>query len=154
MLSLKKLSALAYTLNLQWMTVLFLNNEQTIPKPSELFLCLNEQNTFVWTVLHSNYLQYSTCSAHNTSFNNEKYVITINIMDTSFSFPTCLMTCLCYQHIWWTYWLANKIIPWRWVLFDMPPVTELLMDFPMLYGTKRFIILFTRDLYWSLSWSK
>jgi hypothetical protein len=36
----------------------------------------------------------------------------------------------------------------------MPPVAQLLKNFPTFYGTQRFITVFTRALHWSLSWTK
>jgi hypothetical protein len=36
-------------------------------------------------------------------------------------------------------------------LLEKPPVTQLLKKFPTFYGTRKFITLFTRALYWSLS---
>jgi hypothetical protein len=35
-----------------------------------------------------------------------------------------------------------------------PPVAHLLKDFPTLYGTRRFITVFTRALNWCLSWAR
>jgi hypothetical protein len=37
--------------------------------------------------------------------------------------------------------------PWQ-------PVTHLLKNFPIFYGIRRFITVFTRALHWSLSWAK
>jgi hypothetical protein len=43
---------------------------------------------------------------------------------------------------------------WSWALFEKPPVVQLLKKFPAFYGTRRFITVFTRNLYWSLSWAR
>jgi hypothetical protein len=39
-----------------------------------------------------------------------------------------------------------------WVLLEEPPIVQLLKNFPIFYGTRRFINVFTRALHWSLSW--
>jgi hypothetical protein len=36
-------------------------------------------------------------------------------------------------------------------LLEKPPIVQLLKKFPALYGTQRFITVFTRALHWSLS---
>jgi hypothetical protein len=36
-------------------------------------------------------------------------------------------------------------------LLEKPPVVQLLKNFPIYYGTRRFINVFTRTLHWSLS---
>jgi hypothetical protein len=53
-------------------------------------------------------------------------------------------------------YLSN--IPWRYItlswsraLLEKPPVVQLLKNFPAFYGTQRFVTVFTRTLYWSLS---
>jgi hypothetical protein len=38
-----------------------------------------------------------------------------------------------------------------WVPLAKPPVAQLFKNFPTFYGNRRFIIVFTRALYWSLS---
>jgi hypothetical protein len=38
-----------------------------------------------------------------------------------------------------------------WARFAKPPVVQLLNNFPIFYGTRRFIVVFTRALHWSLS---
>jgi hypothetical protein len=43
---------------------------------------------------------------------------------------------------------------WSWALLEKPPVVQLLKKFPALYGTRRFIIVFTRALHWSLHWAR
>jgi hypothetical protein len=46
---------------------------------------------------------------------------------------------------------TNQPTPWRRVLLEKPPVVQLLKNFPIIYETRRFITVFTRALYWSLS---
>jgi hypothetical protein len=41
---------------------------------------------------------------------------------------------------------------WSWALPDNPPVGQILKNFLTFYGTRRFIIVFTGALHWSLSW--
>jgi hypothetical protein len=36
-------------------------------------------------------------------------------------------------------------------LLEKPPIVQLLKNFPAFYGTRRFITVFTRALYWSVS---
>jgi hypothetical protein len=48
-------------------------------------------------------------------------------------------------------WNDNQLIPWGWVLLEKPPAAQLLKNFPKFYGTWRFITMFTRAIYWSLS---
>jgi hypothetical protein len=36
-------------------------------------------------------------------------------------------------------------------LLEKPPIVQLLKKFPALYATRRFITVFTRTLYWSIS---
>jgi hypothetical protein len=38
-----------------------------------------------------------------------------------------------------------------WDFLDKLPIVQLLKNFPAFYGTQRFITMFTRALYWSLS---
>jgi hypothetical protein len=40
-----------------------------------------------------------------------------------------------------------------WALLEEPPIVQLLKNFPAFYGTRRFNIVFTRALHWSLSWA-
>jgi hypothetical protein len=44
-----------------------------------------------------------------------------------------------------------KLTPCSWALLEKPPVVQLLKNFPIFYGTRRFITVFTRALRWSLS---
>jgi hypothetical protein len=44
--------------------------------------------------------------------------------------------------------------PWSWTLLKKPPVAQLLTNFPAVYGTQRFITVFTRVSHWSLSWTR
>jgi hypothetical protein len=39
-------------------------------------------------------------------------------------------------------------------LLEKPPVVQLFKNVPALYGTRRFITVFTRALHWSLSWDR
>jgi hypothetical protein len=41
-----------------------------------------------------------------------------------------------------------------WALLEKPPVVQRLNNFPAVYGTRRFITVFTRALHWSLSWDR
>jgi hypothetical protein len=41
-----------------------------------------------------------------------------------------------------------------WALLEKPPTVQLLKNFPAFYGTRRFITMFIRALYWSLSWAR
>jgi hypothetical protein len=50
--------------------------------------------------------------------------------------------------------LIKQLPPWRWVLLQKPPVSQLLKNFPTFYWTLRFITMFTRVLLWSLSWAR
>jgi hypothetical protein len=42
---------------------------------------------------------------------------------------------------------------WSWALLEKLPIVQSL-KFPAFYGTRRFITVFTRTLYWSLSWAR
>jgi hypothetical protein len=46
------------------------------------------------------------------------------------------------------------ITPWSWALLEKPPIAQLLKNFPTFYGTRKFITVFTRVLYWYLSWAR
>jgi hypothetical protein len=48
---------------------------------------------------------------------------------------------------------VKTLTPWSWALPDNPPVRQLLKNFPTLYATRRFIIVFTRALHWYRSWA-
>jgi hypothetical protein len=48
----------------------------------------------------------------------------------------------------------TKLTSWSWALLEKPPVVKLLRNLPAIYGTRRFIIVFTRALHWSLSWAR
>jgi hypothetical protein len=41
-----------------------------------------------------------------------------------------------------------------WALLEKLPVVQLLKNYPVFYGTRRFITVFTRALHWSLSWAR
>jgi hypothetical protein len=45
-------------------------------------------------------------------------------------------------------------IPWNRILFQNLEVAELLKNFPIFFGTTRFITMFTRPSHWSLSWAR
>jgi hypothetical protein len=53
--------------------------------------------------------------------------------------------------IWW-FWFTT-CVAWSWILLKKPPVAQLLKNFPTFYGTRRFITVYTRVLYCSLSWA-
>jgi hypothetical protein len=40
-----------------------------------------------------------------------------------------------------------------WALLEKPPIMQPLNNFPTLYGTRRFITVFTRALQWSIFWA-
>jgi hypothetical protein len=44
------------------------------------------------------------------------------------------------------HYVTTKITPWNWVLLELSPVAQLLKNFPIFYGTRRFITVFTRVL--------
>jgi hypothetical protein len=48
----------------------------------------------------------------------------------------------------------TELIPWSRVLVEKLTVTQLVKIFPTFYGTRRFIIVFTRARHWSLSWAR
>jgi hypothetical protein len=41
-----------------------------------------------------------------------------------------------------------------WALLEKPPIVQLLKNFPVFYGTRKFITVFTRVLQWPLSWTR
>jgi hypothetical protein len=41
----------------------------------------------------------------------------------------------------------TKLTSWSWVLLEKPPIVQLLKNFPVFYGTWRFITTFTRALH-------
>jgi hypothetical protein len=43
-----------------------------------------------------------------------------------------------------TAYIINKVTTWSRVLFEKPPILQLLKKFPAFYGTRRFITVFTR----------
>jgi hypothetical protein len=67
------------------------------------------------------------------------------------------MEALCSSEISEDFYLTPEYIffirlhPWNWFLLEKLPVAQLLKNFPIFYGTRRFIILFTRTHHWSLS---
>jgi hypothetical protein len=42
--------------------------------------------------------------------------------------------------------VCTQLTPWSWALLGKPPVAQLLKNFPTIYGTRRFITVFTRAL--------
>jgi hypothetical protein len=42
---------------------------------------------------------------------------------------------------------------WSWALLEELPTLQLLKNFPIFYGTQRFLTVFTTALHWSLSWA-
>jgi hypothetical protein len=44
--------------------------------------------------------------------------------------------------------------PWNWVLLEKLPVVQLLKNCPKLYGTRKFIAVFTRVLHCTLHWAR
>jgi hypothetical protein len=82
------------------------------------------------------------------------------------SFLTWSVRAAAGSHTWDYTWLYDKACcaqhrvkahsirfptPWARDLLEKPPVAQLLKDFPTFCGTRRFITVFTRALYWSLS---
>jgi hypothetical protein len=47
--------------------------------------------------------------------------------------------------------IANILSPCSSALLEKPPVAQLLKNFPIFYGSRRFITVFTIALHWSLS---
>jgi hypothetical protein len=47
--------------------------------------------------------------------------------------------------------VLRKLTAWSIALLDKPPVVQLLKNFSMVYGTHKFITVFTRALHWSVS---
>jgi hypothetical protein len=47
--------------------------------------------------------------------------------------------------------VLTKFIPWSRVLFEKPPVAQLLKNIPTFYETRGFINVFTKALHFSLS---
>jgi len=45
----------------------------------------------------------------------------------------------------------QSLTTWSRVLLEKLMVTHLVKKFPVFYGTRRFITIFTRDRHWSLS---
>jgi hypothetical protein len=52
----------------------------------------------------------------------------------------------------WARWI--QLTPWNIALLEKLTVTQLVKTFPAFYGSRRYIIIFTRAHYWSLSWSR
>jgi hypothetical protein len=51
-----------------------------------------------------------------------------------------------------TYQNMSFISAWSWTIIEKPPIVQLAKTFWKFYGTCRFINMFTRPLYWSLTW--
>jgi hypothetical protein len=54
-------------------------------------------------------------------------------------------------------WICKPYLPTylrSWALLEKLPIVQLLKNFPAFYGTRKFIIVFTRALHWSLSWDR
>jgi hypothetical protein len=47
----------------------------------------------------------------------------------------------------------NQSASWNWTLLEKLTVAQLRKNFPTVYGTRRFCILFTSALHWFLSWA-
>jgi hypothetical protein len=61
----------------------------------------------------------------------------------------------CYFIIFWTRYIAVQTpYSWSWALLEKPPIVQLLKNFPVFYGTPRFITVFTRALHWSITWAR
>jgi hypothetical protein len=55
-----------------------------------------------------------------------------------------------------TFWRqASALLTYlrSWALLEEPQIVHSLKNFPAFYGTRRFNTVFTRALYWSLSWA-
>jgi hypothetical protein len=44
-----------------------------------------------------------------------------------------------------------ELASWGWALLEKPPVAQPLKNFPIFYGSRKLITVFTRALHWSLS---
>jgi hypothetical protein len=54
-----------------------------------------------------------------------------------------------------THYIRILITPsWSWALLEKLSIVHLHKNLPAIYGTRRFITVFTRALHWSLSWAK
>jgi hypothetical protein len=49
---------------------------------------------------------------------------------------------------------SSWLTAWSWALIEKPHFLQLLKNFPALYGTKRFITVFTGTFHWSLFWAR
>jgi hypothetical protein len=49
---------------------------------------------------------------------------------------------------------TRELTAWSPILVRKPPVAQLLKNFPIFYGTRRFITVFKRALHCSLSWAR
>jgi hypothetical protein len=68
----------------------------------------------------------------------------------NFYVNSCLR-CWC---MWYKKIIQIKLTSCSWALLEKLPVTQLLKNFQTLYGTQRFITVFTRALHWFLSWAR
>jgi hypothetical protein len=78
--------------------------------------------------------------------------VTTNVISsnsTNITIPSIKFTFISEILCWW---LLTYL--WSWALLEEPPSVLLLSNFPAFYGTRRFITLFTRALYWSLFWAR
>jgi hypothetical protein len=48
----------------------------------------------------------------------------------------------------------TELTSWSWALLEEPPVLHLLKNFPIFYGTQRFITVFARTFQSSASWTR
>jgi hypothetical protein len=62
----------------------------------------------------------------------------------------------CYTYMCYVQSVMNHSLThsWSWDLLEKLPIVQLLKNFPAFYGTRRFITVFTRALYWSISWAR
>jgi hypothetical protein len=57
----------------------------------------------------------------------------------------------CYRMNWTLYSFTHS---WSWALLEKLRTVQLLKNFPVFYGTRRFSTVFTRALHWTLSWTR
>jgi hypothetical protein len=48
----------------------------------------------------------------------------------------------------------NHLTSWTWVLLEKPPVAQVLKIFPIFYGIRSFVTMFTKASHWFLHWAR
>jgi hypothetical protein len=67
--------------------------------------------------------------------------------------PKCILIRRTFLHVDWRK-LQFNLTPRSWALLQKPQIAQLLENFPKFYGTRKFILVFTRALYSSVSWAR